>query len=147
MVTIEPTLQPQNLLVTPLHLGPGSRVRSVRGFAWAPEALAAYAEATAGDGPDGRLMVVIDEEGRGDHWERHPADEVIVCLSGRVTVLRGAEPSDDSADSVVLGPGEAVVNPAGTWHTVDAHGRARLLTITPGPGSEHRSRFRAGQGL
>ncbi|SEH48618.1 Cupin domain-containing protein [Mycolicibacterium rutilum] len=140
MISIEPCDKPQNLLVTPLHLGPGSQVRTVRGFAWRPEALAAYSTATADDGTDGRLMVVIEDEGRGDHWERHRADEVIVCLTGQVSVLRSPNGSDDNADEVLLGPGDAVVNPAGTWHAVDMHGRARVLTITPGPGSEHRPR-------
>jgi len=140
MVTIEPSYQPQHLLETPLHLGPGARVRAVRGFAWRPETLAAYATATADDGTDGRLMVVVEDEGRGDHWERHLADEVIVCLTGQVSVLRSPDATDDTADEVILRPGDAVVNPAGTWHAVDMHGRARVLTITPGPGSEHRPR-------
>ncbi|KAB7759294.1 cupin [Mycolicibacterium phlei DSM 43239 = CCUG 21000] len=140
MIAIETPNGRQNLLDTPLHLGAGSRVRTVRGFAWNPEALSAYVAATADDGADGRLMVVVEDEGRGDHWERHLADEVIVCLTGQVSVLRGPDPSDDTADEVTLGPGDAVVNPAGVWHAVDMHGRARVLTITPGPGSEHRPR-------
>lgn len=140
MVTIEIPDKPQNLLVTPLHLGRGSSVRTVRGFAWRPEALAAYSTATADDGTDGRLIVVVEDEGRGDHWERHLADEVIVCLTGQVSVLRSADATDDNADEVILGPGDAVVNPAGMWHAVDMHGKARVLTITPGPGSEHQPR-------
>lgn len=140
MLTIEPSYAPLDLTATPLHLAPGSRVMTVNGFAWNPAALADYTIATADDGVDGRLVVVIDDEGRGDHWERHLADEAIVCLTGRVSVLRSTDASDATAQEVILGPGEAIVNPAGQWHTVDMHGAARILTITPGPGSEHLPR-------
>lgn len=140
MIDIDELHDAQNLLVTPLHLGPGSRARSVRGFAWEPSALAAYAEAVAADGPDGRLVVVIDDEGRGDHWERHLGDEVIVCLSGSVSVHRRTDGTDGPSEEILLGPADATVNPAGTWHAVDMHGPARILTITPGLGSEHRPR-------
>lgn len=122
----------------PLHLGLGSRARPIAGFAFDPTVLQAYSTAVAGDGPEGRLVVLIDEEGPGDHWERHPGgDEVIVCLDGHVTVVRE---TDDGVSEIRLGPGKGTVNPAGVWHAVDADGRARLLTITPGLGSEHRPR-------
>lgn len=124
-----------DLLTTPLHLGLGCRARPIGGFAFDPAVLRAYGEAVADDGIEGRMVVVIDEEGPGDHWERHPAgDEVIVCLSGAVTVVR------EAGEQVVLRPGEATVNPAGVWHAVDADGAARILTITPGLGTEHRGR-------
>jgi quercetin dioxygenase-like cupin family protein len=124
-----------DLLTTPLHLGLGCRARPIDGFAFDPAVLRAYGDAVADDGAEGRMVVVIDEEGPGDHWERHPGgDEVVVCLSGAVTVVR------DGGGQVVLRPGEATVNPAGAWHAVDADGAARLLTITPGPGTEHRPR-------
>lgn len=140
MLTLHPSYEPQDLLVTPMHLAPGSRVQAVHGFAWRPDVLAAYTSATEADGVDGRLLVVIEDEGPGDHWERHLADEVVVCLVGRVVVRRSSDPSDHSAEEVTLGPGEAVVNPAGMWHAVDMDGPARVLTITPGPGSEHLPR-------
>ncbi|MBM0126347.1 cupin domain-containing protein [Pimelobacter simplex] len=127
-----------DLLTTPLHLGLGSRARQVDGFAFDPAVVREYAEAVAEDGAEGRIVVVIDEEGPGDHWERHPAgDEVIVCLSGTVSVVREA---GERTEQVVLRQGEATVNPAGVWHAVDAAGPARLLTITPGLGTEHRRR-------
>lgn len=127
-----------DLLTTPLHLGLGCRARPVDGFAFDPAVLRAYGEAVADDGVEGRLVVVIDQEGPGDHWERHPAgDEVVVCLSGAVTVVREA---GELTERVVLRAGEATVNPAGVWHAVDADGPARLLTITPGLGTEQRGR-------
>lgn len=127
-----------DLSTTPLHLGLGSRARPIRGFAFDPAVLQAYGEAVASDGGEGRMLIVIDEEGHGDHWECHPAgDEVIVCIDGAVTVTRD---HGGTTDQVVLGPGRATINPAGVWHAVDAHGTARILTITPGLGTQHRQR-------
>jgi mannose-6-phosphate isomerase-like protein (cupin superfamily) len=127
-----------DLLTTPLHLGLGSRARPIDGFAFDPTVLQAYSEAVADDGGEGRMVVLIDEDGPGDHWERHPAgDEVIVCIGGKVTVVREV---DDTTDEVMLGPGTATVNPAGVWHAVEVDGSARILTITPGLGTEHRPR-------
>jgi quercetin dioxygenase-like cupin family protein len=138
MELIEDEREPVNLLITPLHLGLGSRARPVQGFAWDPELLEAYAEATAADGAEGRMVIIIEGAGPGHHWERHPAgDEVVVCLSGRAKVVRD---SGDSSDEIPLRPGEATVNPAGVWHAVDMDGRARILTITAGVGTEHRPR-------
>jgi quercetin dioxygenase-like cupin family protein len=127
-----------DLSTTPLHLGLGSRARPIDGFAFDPAVLQEYADAVADDGVEGRMVVVIDEDGPGDHWERHPGgDEVIVCLAGTVAVVREV---GERTEQVVLRPGEATVNPAGVWHAVDADGAARLLTITPGLGTEHRRR-------
>ncbi|MDT0265804.1 cupin domain-containing protein [Streptomyces sp. DSM 44915] len=129
-----------DLRTTPVHLGLGSRAKPVEGFAWDPEVLQAYSAAVAADGAEGRLVAIFDGEGPGDHWERHPAgDELVVCLSGSVTVTRDGD-GDGAPDRVVLGPGEATVNPAGTWHAVDMAGPATILTITAGLGTDHRPR-------
>ncbi|KAB2588747.1 cupin domain-containing protein [Streptomyces arboris] len=127
-----------DLRTTPVHLGLGSRANAVEGFAWDPEVLQAYSAAVAADGAEGRMVAIFDGDGPGDHWERHPAgDELVVCLTGSVTVTRdvGGVP-----DRVVLGPGEATVNPAGTWHAVDMAGPASILTVTAGLGTDHRPR-------
>jgi mannose-6-phosphate isomerase-like protein (cupin superfamily) len=134
MKLIEDGRAPTDLLTTPLHLGLGSRARPVDGFAWDPQVLDEYSAAVAGDGAEGRMVMIFDGDGRGDHWECHPSgDEVVACISGKVTVVR-------ETDEVVLGPGEATVNPAGAWHVVDMDGPARVLTITAGVGTEHRAR-------
>ncbi|MEU7316978.1 cupin domain-containing protein [Streptomyces sp. NPDC007083] len=130
-----------DLRTTPVHLGLGSRAKPVEGFAWDPEVLHAYSAAVAADGAEGRMVTLFDGDGPDDHWERHPAgDELVVCLSGSVTVTRDV---DGVPDRVVLGPGEATVNPAGTWHAVDMAGPASILTITPGLGTDHRPRTEA----
>ncbi|MET8665337.1 cupin domain-containing protein [Streptomyces tendae] len=127
-----------DLRTTPVHLGLGSTAKPVEGFAWNPEALQAYSAAVAADGAEGRLVTILDGDGPGDHWERHPAgDELVVCLSGSVTVVRDL---DGVPDRVLLGPGEATVNPAGVWHAVDTTGPTSILTITAGLGTDHRPR-------
>lgn len=121
-----------------MHLGLGSTAKPVEGFAWDPAVLQAYSAAVAADGAEGRMVVIIDGDGLGDHWECHPAgDELVVCLSGSVTVTRDV---DGVPERVVLGPGEATVNPAGAWHAVDMAGPASILTVTAGLGTDHRPR-------
>ncbi|MBL1287265.1 cupin domain-containing protein [Streptomyces sp. NPDC057067] len=127
-----------DLRTTPVHLGLGSRAKPVEGFAWDPQVLQAYSAAVAADGAEGRMVAIFDGDGPGDRWERHPAgDELVVCLSGSVTVTRDV---DGVPDSVVLGPGGATVNPAGAWHAVDMTGPASILTVTAGLGTDHRPR-------
>ena len=123
------------LRTTPLHLGPKLRARAIEGFAWDPETLQAYSAVVAADSGDGRLLVVIDGEGSGDHWESHPAgDEVVICLSGSVRVVREVE---GAQREVVLLPGTATINPAGIWHAVHFVVAGSILTITPVAGTEH----------
>jgi mannose-6-phosphate isomerase-like protein (cupin superfamily) len=123
------------LRTTPLHLGPKSRARAIAGFAWDPETLEAYSAVVAADGGDGRLLMIIDGEGPGDHWESHPAgDEVVICLSGSVRVVREVE---GTQHEVVLLPGTATINPAGIWHAVHFVVAGSILTITAGAGTEH----------
>jgi quercetin dioxygenase-like cupin family protein len=127
-----------DLTTTPIHLGLGSRALPMAGFAWDPDVLQAYVTATAEDGVEGRMVMVFEGGGVGNAWERHPAgDEVVICLSGRLTVIRNV---DGEEDPVELGPGEAMINPRGVWHVVDVDGPARFMTITPGVGTEHRPR-------
>ena len=61
----------------------------VDGFDWATEVLGAYEAAVAADGAEGRIVMIFECDGPGTHWERHRAgDEVVVCLSGRMSVRR-----------------------------------------------------------
>ncbi|MFF5448471.1 cupin domain-containing protein [Streptomyces sp. NPDC012888] len=127
-----------DLRTTPVHLGLGSRAKPVGGFAWDPEVLQAYSAAVAADGAEGRMVMIFDGDGPGDHWESHPAgDELVVCLSGSVTVTRDV---DGVLDRVLLAPGEATINPAGVWHAVDMEGPASILSITAALGTDHRLR-------
>lgn len=128
-----------DLTTTPVHLSLGSRAKPIEGFAWQPGVLEAYAAAVADDGAEGRMVMIFDSDrGSWTSWERHPAgDELVICLSGRMTVVREL---DGGEDPVVLGPGEAMINPAGVWHTADVEEPGQFMTITPGLGTEHRTR-------
>jgi mannose-6-phosphate isomerase-like protein (cupin superfamily) len=138
MELIDDERGPIDLRSTPVHLGLGSRARPVDGFAWDPAVLAAYAEAVADDGAEGRMVMIYAGDGLGDHWEAHPAgDELVVCLDGTIAVTRER---DGTTEQVVLGPGQATINPAGVWHVVDHVGSARLLTVTAGLGTRHEPR-------
>ncbi|MFF7296366.1 cupin domain-containing protein [Streptomyces sp. NPDC008265] len=130
-----------DLRTTPVHLGLGSSAKPVEGFSWDPGVLQAYSAAVSADGAEGRMVMIFDGDGPGDHWESHPAgDELVVCLSGSVTVTRDV---DGVPDRVVLRPGEATVNPAGVWHVVDMEGPTSLLAITATLGTAHRPRTEA----
>jgi mannose-6-phosphate isomerase-like protein (cupin superfamily) len=128
-----------DLTDTPLHLGAGGSAAVVAGFGWEPEVLKAYSEATAADGPDGRLVMLYDDgPGSWSTWECHPAgDEVVICLSGRMTMIQEAGGTDRHIE---LTAGQAMINPAGVWHTADIHEPVRFLAITPGAGTDHRPR-------
>jgi mannose-6-phosphate isomerase-like protein (cupin superfamily) len=123
---------------TYVHLGLGSRAVPMPDFQWTGECLAAYGERFAADGAEGRLVCVVPQDETWDSWERHPAgEELVVLLSGRVDLIQEV----DGGERVVpLRPGEAVVNPAGVWHTADVHEPGQALFVTPGMGTEHRPR-------
>jgi mannose-6-phosphate isomerase-like protein (cupin superfamily) len=132
------TTAAQDLRTVPLHLGLGSRAVPLAGWSWAPEQLAAYGARFAADGPEGRLVMIFEQDASWDSWERHPAgDEVVVLLSGRADLILEI---DGDQRRIALAPGEAVINPAGVWHTADVHEPGSILTITPGQGTEHRPR-------
>jgi quercetin dioxygenase-like cupin family protein len=122
----------------PLHLGLGAVAvpqPEFTGIAW----YEAYVERTADDGNEGRLVSFSEFGESWGSWEMHPAgDEVVLCLSGTITLHR--EFPDGLADTVAIGPGEYAINPPGVWHTADIEGMATALFITAGAGTEHRPR-------
>lgn len=121
----------------PVHLGLGAtaaRQPAFTGMDW----YQAYAARAASDGAEGRLVSVHTFSAPWSSWEMHPkGEELVVCLSGRVTLHQEL---DGGVRTVTLGPLEAVVNPAGVWHTADVEGEATALFVTAGEGTEHRPR-------
>ncbi|MFV0307874.1 MAG: cupin domain-containing protein [Desertimonas sp.] len=126
-----------DLATTPLHLGPGGSARPITGFSW--EHVDEYASSTGADGADGRLVMSFHAVGPWTSWERHPiGDEVVIATSG---THRFVQELPDREHEIVLRPGEALINPAGVWHTAESEGDGGwILTITPGQGTEHRPR-------
>lgn len=132
------TSAPRRLADTPVHLGLGPTVLPVEGFAWTPEALAAYEELAAPDGDDGRLVTWGEMAEDWTTWEAHPAGpELVLVIEGRFRLVQEV---DGAERSVEVGPGEYVVNPPGVWHTADVREPGRALFITPGRGTTHRPR-------
>lgn len=126
-----------DLRTDPIHLPPGGVARIVEDFGWDPERLGRYAADTKGDGADGRLVSTFLAEGTWTRWERHPnGDEVVIACTGRHVFTQ--ERDDGTRQQIELGPGEALVNPAGVWHTGAHLETGWLVTITPGQGTEDR---------
>jgi mannose-6-phosphate isomerase-like protein (cupin superfamily) len=127
-----------DLASTHIHLGLGARAIPLPGFEWSEEYLAGYTARFASDGDEGRLVTMGPVTASWDSWERHPAgEEVVLLLSGRVDLIQRIEGSERR---VPLGPGQAVINPPGVWHTADVHEAGDALFITPGRGTEHEPR-------
>jgi mannose-6-phosphate isomerase-like protein (cupin superfamily) len=132
-----------NLYKQPIHLGlnavalvqpefPGAQFS---GMEW----YEAYAERTAADGAEGRLVSMHQFSGDWDSWEMHPmGDEVVICIDGTITVHQ--EMSNGQIATVQLSKGDFVINSRGVWHTADIDSSAAVLFITAGMGTENRLR-------
>jgi hypothetical protein len=121
-----------------IHLGLGATSTTLPDFTWSPEYLQAYGERFASDGDEGRLVVMEESASDWTSWERHPAgEEVVLLLSGRVRLVQEIAGEHVATDLEAF---QAVVNPAGVWHTMDVFEPARALFITPGRGTENRPR-------
>lgn len=85
------------------------------------------------------LVTIFDNAGDWTVWERHPqGDEVLVALSGAVTVV--IEGLDGVEQRHPMQSGDALVIPAGCWHTADVQAPGRMLFLTYGEGTTHRPR-------
>ena len=122
----------------PVHLGLGATVERLGRFTGTPDWYQAYEAAHAADGAEGRLVSLHTFTEPWDSWEMHPVgEELVVAVSGVITLHQELL---DGVHTVELRPGQAVVNPAGVWHTADVAGEATVLFVTAGAGTEVRSR-------
>jgi oxalate decarboxylase/phosphoglucose isomerase-like protein (cupin superfamily) len=72
-------------------------------------------------------------------WEMHPnGDEVVCLLSGSATFL--LEKAGGTEEIALNKSGTYVLVPRGTWHTANTQAPCRMLFITPGEGTQHRSK-------
>jgi mannose-6-phosphate isomerase-like protein (cupin superfamily) len=130
--------QPFDLSRFPVHLGLGATVEHLPEFDGSPDWYERYGTAHASDGAEGRLVSLHTFAASWDSWEMHPnGEELVACVSGRITLHQEI---DGEARTAVLGAGQAIVNPPGTWHTADVDGTATALFVTAGMGTEIRSR-------
>lgn len=73
-------------------------------------------------------------------WEMHPGgDEIVLCVGGAIELVQELE---SQLLTTPLGPGQWVVNKAGTWHTANVAGSstASCVFITSGLGTQYRPR-------
>jgi quercetin dioxygenase-like cupin family protein len=131
--------QAHSLFRAPIHLGRGGAAIAQPIMDGTAAWYEAYAARTAGDGPDGRLVMLHTFAADWTSWEMHPkGEEVILCLSGEMTVIQ--EQADGQASEVVLGSGDYVIVPTGIWHTANVARPATAVFITPGEGTMNRPR-------
>ncbi len=122
----------------PVHLGLGATVRAQPRFTGSTDWYRDYGERTAADGIEGRLVSMHTFAGPWDSWEVHPdGEELVLCLAGSITLW---QETGDGGRPLTLGPGDAVVNPPGVWHTADVSGSATALFITAGSNTQNRPR-------
>ena len=68
----------------------------------------------------------------------HPeGEELVYCMAGEITLHQELP---DGTKTVTLRAGDAMINPAGVWHTADVSGEATVFFITAGVGTQHKSR-------
>jgi mannose-6-phosphate isomerase-like protein (cupin superfamily) len=122
----------------PVHLGLGAKVLPQAQFTGEPAWYQSYAERSAADGAEGRLVTVHRFTEPWDSWEVHPfGEELVLCTEGTITLHQEI---DGLVRTVTIERGEAVINPPGVWHTADVTTAATVLFITAGMGSENRPR-------
>jgi mannose-6-phosphate isomerase-like protein (cupin superfamily) len=118
---------------TYLHFGEGPEVRRE------PVTPDFWSAIGARDDLDrGRLLTSFPQDSDWTVWERHPAgDELVYLVDGTATVHL-----DDGGRTSAhrLCARQAVLVPAGVWHTVDVHEPGHVLVLTWGEGTEHRPR-------
>ena len=122
----------------PVHLGLGARVLRLPKFTGEMTWYERYGKEHGADGAEGRLVTVSSFDKPWGHWEMHPkGEELVLCLSGRITLHQEVGGETKTLD---LAPNQAVINPAGVWHTADVASEASALFITAGEGTQHRPR-------
>jgi mannose-6-phosphate isomerase-like protein (cupin superfamily) len=85
----------------------------------------------------GRLLSALTMDADWTNWEMHPAgDEVLFMLEGEANFLLEFS---EGVREIELVAGRLLVVPKGVWHTAKVHKPARLLAITAGRGTQHRS--------
>ncbi len=122
----------------PVHLGLGARVEPLEQFDGTVGWYQRYSDAHAADGPEGRLVTIHSFDQPWDSWEQHPrGEELVLCVAGSIVLHQEV---DGDLRTVTVRSGEAVVNPAGVWHTADVAEPCTCVFITAGEGTENRAR-------
>lgn len=126
-------MKPTQILDTYLHVRDGGAIVAQ------PVSESFWTDLAQGKLPaldQGRLMTAFTFSQPWSSWERHPAgEELVMLLSGTATVLLD---QGDVRTVQLTEPGEYVLVPPNTWHTVRTEVTTTMLFLTPGAGTEHR---------
>lgn len=91
-----------------------------------------------GDFSGHELISYYEFESDWPTWEVHPhGDEVALLMSGKITVLLETESGETSI--TLSEQGQYVIVPQGVWHTAKTNCKSKLLFITPGQDTQHKS--------
>lgn len=124
-----------DLLKDAVHLSAKSEARPVFDFGHDYEK---YLADFCTDADPGRLVCLYETKSPWEAWEAHPAgDELVVVVQGKGEFIQEI---DGEERRVILGPGQAIINPPGVWHTANVIEPFLALFVTPGPGTTHRPR-------
>lgn len=133
-------MKPRQILETYLHVRDGGAIDTQ------PVSESFWTDLAQGRLPSldqGRLMTAFTFSEPWASWERHPAgEELVMLLSGTATVLLD---QGDVHPVQLTAPGEYVLVPPNTWHTVRTEVATTMLFLTPGAGTEHRPVVRDAQ--
>lgn len=130
-----------DLSKTFVHLGLGASTTELPDFRFSSDYLRKYLVTFARDRDEGRLVGIVPMDKTWRHWECHRGgDELVVVLSGRCEVIQDLD--EDGYHSIAMGPGEAMINPKGVWHTTDVHEPGSTLFIAAGRQTIYRPRER-----
>jgi len=126
------------LTTMPVHLGSGAKVVRLEEFDGSPDWYERYGASVAGDGIEGRLVSMHTFDAPWDTWEMHPVgEELVACVVGSAVLHQEIDGEDTTVE---LRAGDAVINPAGVWHTADVDDTCTALFITAGQGTQIRPR-------
>jgi quercetin dioxygenase-like cupin family protein len=133
---------PFDLSKTPIHLGSvvglDSSALPLPEFAFDGKAFGGYIAEHCAPGAPGRLIFVESTAANWGAWECHTeGDEIVIVLEGKATFIQEIA---GEALKTPVGPGSAIINPAGVWHTADVEETMKAIFITPCPGTQHRPR-------
>ena len=122
----------------PIHLAGSLDAAPVDGFDFTPDGFMSYIATRCTPDDPGRLAMVEHSPESWGMWECHTAgDEVVIVISGTANFIQEI---DGREVRTAVRAGEAVINPAGVWHTADADEPFSAIYLTPCPGTEHRPR-------
>jgi mannose-6-phosphate isomerase-like protein (cupin superfamily) len=127
-----------SLTQVPVHFAADGGARTIGAFTFDPPGFEAYISANTTLADPGRLVFVEHSDASWGMWECHTAgDEMVILLSGVALFIQEI---DGSTVRTRVTAGQAVLNPAGVWHTADVEEPFDAIYLTPCPGTKHRPR-------